>query len=185
MSNNTPSRDDLAYVAAAIRRDRPHDSAPTYFLWALLTPIGFALADLAPMHAGLFWAVAGPLGGLLSVWLGMRSEHAAGVRNRENGALQGMHWGITALVMVLFGGYLATLGSGLEQARQAPGFLLLIGFGYALAGVHLNRGLLPTGLVMVAGYAAITLLQLPWAWTITGLACAISLFVSGMRVARG
>ena len=90
MSNNTPSRDDLAYVAAAIRRDRPHDSAPTYFLWALLTPIGFALADLAPMHAGLFWAIAGPLGGLLSVWLGMRSERAAGVRNRENGALQGL-----------------------------------------------------------------------------------------------
>lgn len=174
------SADDLAYVASAIRRDRPHDAASIYFLWALITPVGFALADLSPLHAGPFWAIAGPLGGLVSAFLGARSERSAGIGNRENGLRQGMHWLITGVAMFLFGGYLYGLG-GYAAGQHASGFLLLIGLAYALAGVHLNRGLLPTGLVMLAGYLALAILQLPWAWTGTGLLCGLTLFIGGLR----
>ena len=67
---------------------------------------------------------------------------------------------------------------------------ILVPIGFALpdflphlAGVHLIRPLLWSGLMMLAAYAALQLLPLPYIWTISGIAIALSLVWAGI-VAR-
>ena len=55
---------------------------------------------------------------------------------------------------------------------------------YALAGVHLERPLLWSGMVMLAAYVVLTVFALPYTWTITGLAIGVSLAWAGLSAVR-
>src|SRR3546814_6953924 len=50
-----------------------------------------------------------------------------------------------------------------------PGFLLVGGLVYALAGVHLERPLLWVGVLMLAAYVVLVLLVPPHLWTVAGV----------------
>ena len=173
---------DLDYVVAAVRRHDTSLGVPAiYFLWAVLVPVGFALPDLAPGIAGPYWLVAGIGGGLLSWWLAVRDARRSGINDTADGRRHGLHW--------LVGG-IGFLVCWLPMLRGAPielavgNFLLVAGQCVHQAGVHLERPLLWSGLVMLAAYVVLTVFALPYTWTITGLAIGVSLAWAGLSAVR-
>ena len=183
MSANESIRDDLNYVANTVRRQEYRSgNAATYFLWAVIVLIGFSLPDFAPLAAGPYWFVTGIGGGLLSWWLGVRAERKAGFNDKALGRRYGWHWMIAGV-----GFFLAALPLIMGHASGITGtssFLLVGGIVYALAGVHLERPLLWSGLLMLAAYVVLVIFQPPYVWTITGVVIALSLAWAGWVAAR-
>lgn len=171
--------DDLDYIKGAVRGSAPGGGLPAlYFLWGAIIPIGFALPDFAPSYTPLFWLIAGSLGGLFSSWFGARAARRAGVKNAALGRRHGLHWSLTGIAFVLCFIPLAT--GRMEPDVGAANFLLLAGISYALAGVHLERPLLPAGVVMLGAYGLMVWLAPPYAWTLTGLAVSAALMWAGI-----
>lgn len=183
MSQLESARANLDYVASTLRRhSRTPGDAYIYFLWMVLVPVGFALPDFAPRAAGPYWFVAGIGGGLLGWWLGARGERRRGVVDRDLGRRHGWHWGIAAL-----GFFLAALPmftGTIDVAHGASLFLLVGGLVYLLAGVHLERGILPSGVLMLVAYVVLLVTRLPYVWTVTGLVIAVALGLAGLRTLR-
>jgi hypothetical protein len=61
--------------------------------------------------------------------------------------------------------------------------LLVLSLGYFTAGLHLDRRLLWVGLLMGVGSVFVTMVSL-YAWTMVGIALAVSLIVAGMWEGR-
>lgn len=174
---------DLDYIAATVRRnDRPSGVPAIYFLWALLVGIGFALPDFAPRAAAAYWLVAGVGGGILSAWLGVRDAKRMGFGNTELGRRHGHHWLVVGLGFAIC--WLPVLGGRTGMASMSGNFLLVAGLGYALAGVHLERPLLWSGLIMLGAFAVLGMFALPYTWTLTGVAIAIALAWAGLSAQR-
>lgn len=174
---------DLDYVASTVRRrDRQHGVPSIYFLWAAIIAVGFALPDFAPRHAAAFWLVAGIGGGLLSWWLGARDGWRRGVNDVALGRRHGLHWLVAGAGFLLC--WLPVLGQGVPMSSVAASFMLVAGLAYAFAGVHLQRPLLWSGLVMLAAYAILALRPLPYTWTFAGAAIAVALAVAGWCALR-
>ncbi len=171
-------KEDLHYVASAVRREERDDGIPAiYFMWAALVAIGFALPDFAPRWAGLYWFTVGPAGGLASWWLGARSGAKAGVNDAALGRRHGYHWLLAGAAFVLV--FIPAFAGRIDAAAAATNVLLVAGLTYVLAGVHLEKPLIWSGLLMFGGYVALSLLDLPYIWTITGLVVAASLLLAG------
>lgn len=182
MNDTTRLRDDLDYVASAVRRNDPSTGVPAiYLLWAVIVAVGFALPDFAPALAAPFWIVCGIGGGLASWWLGARDSRQRGTSDRADGLRHGWHWTICGLAFLVC--WLPVLRGAPIDATVAN-FLLVAGLGYALAGVHLERLLLWSGLIMLAAYALLVTVALPYLWTVTGLAVGLALAVAGMGARR-
>jgi len=186
MSPSDHLREDLDYVASVVRRRDADAGVPTiYFLWAAIIAIGFALVDFArhaPNVFWLYWIVAGVGGGLLSAWLGARAGRREGIRDVELGRRHGLHWGIGGIGFVLTA--LPMLTGRVAPGQGGANFLLMTGMLYALAGVHLERPLLWSGLLMLAAYAVLTLFYLPYTWTLTGVVIALALVWAGISARR-
>lgn len=175
---------DLAYVASAVRRhERLLGPPAVWFLWALLVPVGFALPDFAPRSAGAYWFVAGIGGGLLSWWLGQREMRRCGRQDVELSRRIGLHWIIAGVGFVLCG--LPMMTGRVAPADAVPGYMLVAGLVYALAGVHLLRPMLWIGTLMLAAYAVLVVAGPPYAWTITGVVIAIALAWAGVAARAG
>lgn len=173
---------NLDYVARAVRkRERPPGVPAIYFLWAPLVLIGFALPDWAPHAAGLYWFIACIGGGALSVWLSMRDERVHGVIDRERSRRYGFHWLVAG---VAFGLTALPIALGRYELQTVANFLLTGGTVYALAGVHMDRPILWSGLIMYAAYAAMMLFSPPYAWTFAGIATAAGLTWAGISAQR-
>lgn len=173
---------DLDYVARAVRRnDRAAGVPSIYFLWALLVAIGFALPDFRPAWAGPYWLVAGIGGGLLSWWLAVREERRCGTIDRDLGRRFGLHWLIGGIGFLVC--WLPVL-RGAPIETMAGNFLLVGGLVYALAGIHLERPMLWSGLMMLAAYVVLSVFAPPYTWTITGLAIGLSLLWAGIATRR-
>lgn len=87
-----------------------------------------------------------------------------------------------------FGFLLAGLPALLGQVSIVSGtssFLLVGGLVYALAGVHLERPLLWSGLLMLVAYVVMVIFQPPYVWTLTGVTIALSLLWAGLAAVRG
>ena len=79
------------------------------------------------------------------------------------------------LQYAVWGVWLPVLGGRADMASMSGNFLLVAGLGYALAGVHLERPLLWSGLIMLGAFAVLGMFALPYTWTLTGVAIAIAL----------
>ena len=181
MTQHSGVQDDLNYVANVVRGESIERGVPAiYYLWALLIGIGFSLPDFAPQHAGLFWAIAGPGGGLLSWYLGARAARRSGVDDRSQAARYGYHWLICGAGFVLAG---IPGAGGMTGAEFGQGMLLVATLAYGLAALHLDRGLALPAVLLGVGYLVIKLALLPYAWTVTAVLIAISLVISGRRAA--
>lgn len=173
---------DLDYVASAVRRSVPRGGPPLiYFMWAVLIAVGWALPDFAPMAAAPYWIVCGIGGGLASWWLAARDERRAGARDVALGRRWGWHWLIGGVGYAVC--WLPLLHDGTAKAVIAN-FLLVTGLVYALAGVHLDRSLLWTGLLVLLGYVVLVLFTFPYTWTVTGLIVALALVWAGIAAHR-
>jgi hypothetical protein len=183
MTSAEQLKQDLDFVATAVRRhDLPVGVPAIYFLWAAIVLVGFALPDLAPHLAGPFWVIAGIGGGLLSWWLGARHARRSGINDTALGKRMGQHWLLGGVAFVLAA--LPVVTGRVDIGVGVSYFLLLTGLLYALAGIHLIRPLLWSGLLMLAAYAVLVLFSPPYAWTFTGVTIALSLAWAGVHALR-
>lgn len=183
MAGNESIRDDLNYVASTVRRQEYRSGVPAiYFMWAAIVLVGFALPDFASRAAGPYWFVTGTAGGLLSWWLGDRAGRKSGFNDKAMGRLYGWHWMIGGFGFLLAG--LPVIVGQVSIVTGSSSFLLVGGVVYALAGVHLERPLLWSGLLMLAAYVVMIIFQPPYVWTFTGATIALSLAWAGWSAAR-
>lgn len=182
MAQTDQLQQDLEYVASAVRRqDRAMGVPAIYFMWAAIIAVGWALPDFAPQLAAPFWIVCGIGGGLVSMWLGARDSRHSGTLDRERGRRHGLHWLVTGIAFLIC--WLPVLrGAPIESA--VGNFILVAGLSYALAGVHLERPLLWTGLLMLAAYLLLNLFALPYTWTVSGLVVGAALVWAGYSSRR-
>lgn len=179
MSDPEQIKHDLDYIANAVRReDAPRGIPAIYFLWAAIVAVGFALPDFAPNAAGPFWFISGIGGGLLSWYLGARHGRQHGINDKALGRRYGLHWTIGGVGFLLC--VLPAVAGRLEFVDVVGNYLLVGGLVYALAGVHLERPLMWSGLMMLGGYVALNVLTTPYVWTITGALIALSLVWAGI-----
>ncbi|HZP12135.1 MAG TPA: hypothetical protein VFB36_06915 [Nevskiaceae bacterium] len=179
MSSINELKEDLGFVAGAVRRSEERLPASIFVLWAILVPIGFALADINGDWCGFYWFFVGPAGGVLSWRMGRTAEQKAGQRDVQLGRRYAMHWAISGLAFLMVG---LTFGSvRVDWHATIPVFMLVSALAYSLAGVHLHRSFLPAGLIMFAGYFALTLLPLSYIWTTTGLIVSAALLTGALR----
>lgn len=158
---------DLDFVRRSVERSEALGTpASIHFLWAAIVLVGFTLVDVAPGAVNGFWAVAGPLGWVVSAWLGFRFARRSGQMDRGVGMRYALHWMGVVVAMFL----LALLGlRGLvDWPALGPAFLLLIALAYFLAGVHLDRRLLWFGPLAAAAYVAVLFLP-GMTWTFVGV----------------
>lgn len=182
MTSTDHLRQDLDYVANAVRRNDRCSGVPSiYFMWAAIVAAGFALPDFAPQFAPLFWLVFGIGGGLASWWLGAREDRRSGTLDRELGLRHGYHWLVAGVGFLIC--WLPVLrGAPIEAV--AGNFLLVAGLAYSFAGVHLERPLLWSGLLMLAAYVVLSVFAPPYTWTITGVVIGVSLLWAGLASRR-
>src|SRR5881296_3074948 len=93
---------DLQFVRAIVERGEHHEG-PTivYWIWGIVTFFGFALNDVAPRWDGLYWAIVGPLAGVVT-WIVMRRIlRRYGVADRKESTREWMQWVGMAVVIVL------------------------------------------------------------------------------------
>ena len=160
MSN---AEQDLAYVQEVVKGAESAPSGPRaiYILWAVIYFTGFSLFDWNHRYAGIFWLIAGPIGGVVSFWLGSRSALRAGVASRRMAKRHMLHWIGTgaAIFMALPLLWLGVLSS----TALIKVILLIMALGMFTAGIYLVRPYLWVGLALAACYLAVmTLSALPW-----------------------
>jgi hypothetical protein len=167
------AREDLEFVRRAVVRDDAGGfPAPIALLWAVISVVGFPLADFVPRWSAPFWAVAGPLGFGLSVWLGAKSARAAGEVDRREADRWTLHW--LGLVGAMALAALAPVAGIARWDDFAALVLLLLAVAYFTAGIHLHRPLLLVAAILAAGYVVVLFAPGP-TWTYVGVATAAAL----------
>jgi hypothetical protein len=166
------------------RADRADNPASLYFLWAVISFFGYAIIDFRPEATGLYWMIAGPLGGVASGVLATRSARRLGQVADSDGWKDALHWGammFSALLLV------PLVTTGRLAVQDIPRVILLIlALMYWSAGLHRDRRFLALGGVMAAAYLfTIFADRLPYLWTVTGGILGASLAAAGLFAAAG
>lgn len=170
---------DIGYIKDLVKKSERRPT-PTliYLLWAAIVLFGFSMVDFFPQLTGIYWMIMGPLGGLLSGFLGWRAGERQGQLNREIGIRHALHWS-ALLVLTGFAIVLAARGHipGRELGRV---ILLIVTYGWWTAGVHFDRAFLWLGGLMALGFVG-TLLFPMYMWTALGVSLAVALTVIAYR----
>lgn len=165
---------DIGYVKDLVTKSGKSDQpASFYLLWAVLMAVGFSLVDLAPNWVGFFWMIAGPVGGLLSGYLGWKAGVNRGQMNREIGIKHALHWSGMLVVICLAG----VLVQGVVISQV---ILLVVALGWWTAGVHFDRIFLWLGGIMMLGFLG-TLFMDRYVWTTMGVLLGTVLIVTAIR----
>ena len=175
MTDSKPLQDDIAFVRAVAERSNQQHMPAIYLIWAVLCLCGFTLVDLVGPGSGwiaVYWFTMGPVGTALTWWLSARAARRAGQVDRRIGLRWAGH----------FVGFFAVglLGFGLVLSGQMtwPGlsslWILILALTYFLAGLHLERQLMPVSLVLAAGYL-FTLYLPEYGFTTAGVLVAAAL----------
>ncbi len=179
MSRMEKVESDLSYVLSIVDRTDGKGSPPAiYFLWAVISAIGFGLYDLRPDAVPLFWTIAGPVGGVVSFILGWQWSRRQGQTSARIGRYHALHWcAMMAAIFMLVPLRVTGLmdGEGLMRA-----ILVVLALGYFIAGIYLVRGFLWIGVVMMAGHVALFFFD-SFTWTAIGVLIAVSLAWAGIR----
>ena len=189
MSTSERARDDLAYVRDAVERAGEVHAPAVYLMWAAICLVGFSMPDFIANGwvgwsysvIGWYWAVMGPMGFAASWWLSSRADARAGQVNRRMGIRWGLHWAAFGATGVL--GIALALSGHVGWEVYGALWVLLLALSYTLAGVHLERRLLPIGLMLGVGY--LTILFLPqYGWIAAGVLTAVALTAQAIIGAR-
>lgn len=176
-------REDVAYVRAATDRSESVPFSSIYVLWAVIILFGFPISDFFNDKSWIrwYWLVATPVGFLLSMWLGSRASARIGQADMERGMRWVKHW-LAYVVAAVLGRLLVAEGQ-LTGSGIGALSVLLIALSYFYAGLHLDRRLLPVGIVI--GICFPIILYLPgYGSTASGVVIAGALFVVAIY-ARG
>jgi hypothetical protein len=180
MSELKQIQEDVGYLREVVERaDTPRGPASIYYLWALITLVGFPLADFVGPLVGLFWALAGPIGGWITYRLAKAFADRHGRVSRSEGQRYALHWNgmMVAIVLAIVP---VAMGSMSAEALS-PIILLIVALSYFLAGVHLDHTIGWISFLMVGGYFLVLFLP-TYPWSITGVAVAAGLAISGFRL---
>jgi hypothetical protein len=185
MSDDRQLRHDLSYVRSVVRRAEGADSpASIYFLWAGISFFGYAIIDYRPEWTGLYWLIAGPLGGVVSGILGARAGRRSGQISERDGRKEALHWtGMMFAALLLIP---LVVSERLAPSDIPRVILLILALTYWSAGLWQDRRFLALGVVMAALYLFTIFGDgVPFLWTITGGAIGASLSAAGLFAARG
>ena len=175
MTDTASIKDDIAYVRAAAERSQPGHVPAIYLLWAAICLCGFTLVDLVGPGSsviGIYWTIAGPIGGAASWWLGARAGRRGGQADRRTGIRWASHF-LGFFVVGLLGMGLV-LSDQLNWSAMGSLWILILALTYFLAGLHLDRRLMPIGVVLAIGYL-ITLYLPDYGFTSAGALVAAAL----------
>lgn len=137
---------NLQYITEILQLSEGPNNAPTiYFLWGCIVFFGYVIAEYHLESITGYWLIAAPIGFLASIWLGIRHSKKVGQRNNAQGNLYIKHFAIMLLFI-----FLAIFTHNIES------ILLLIGIGYCLAGIHLDKFMLWVGIVFGLVYVGLT-----------------------------
>lgn len=175
---NQTLAEDLAYVRRAVAgSDRWRSPSSIYFVWALITLIGFSMVDFAPRSVPFYWLIAAPAGFLASMWLGWQGARRGGMSNRVLGGRIFKHWLGLLIGCSLTG--LATWAGVLDWRGLGTMIVLISALAYYFAGIHGERSWLYISFVLAAAYVALLFISGP-VWTIAGVVIAIALIAGGI-----
>ena len=180
MTNIDKLREDVAYVRAATDRSESVPFSSIYALWAVIILFGFPISDFFDDKSWnrWYWLVATPVGFILSMWLGSRASARIGQADMERGMRWVKHW-LAYVVAGVLGGLLVT-GGKLSGSGIGALSVLLLALSYFYAGLHLDRRLLPVGIII--GICFPIVLYLPgYGSTASGVVIAGALFVVALR----
>jgi hypothetical protein len=175
------ANDDLAFVRRTVERAEPPAAPAVYLMWAVIVFAGGVLADFQPASVKWYWLAAAPLGFLASAAIGGWWQRRVGQLSPEAGRKEFLHWA-ALLGAVGLAALLAVAGTVTSRGLGSV-MLLLVGFAYVQAGIHLHRKLAPVGLVVGAAYV-LTLFAQPYEWTLAGLLVAAALTWQAMSTPR-
>jgi hypothetical protein len=180
---NDRLQDDLDYVRSALAKsDAPASPAAVYFLWAAITLVGFSLVEFGPRYTGLFWMIAGPLGGVASGLLGRRAGRARGQTSSRVGRRHWLHWaGLVGAIFLL----IPLLTTRRIPAGEMPRLVLLLtALAYFTGGGYLDRRLRwIAGAVAGCYLLTVGVPGLPHLWTVTAVILAVSFVACGIVTA--
>lgn len=185
MTETASIKDDIAYVRAAAERSQPGHVPAIYLIWAVICLCGFTLVDVVGPGSSLiaiYWSIVAPIGGVFSWWLGARAGRHSGQADRRTGRRWAFHF------LGFFG--VGVLGMGLVVADQLDWsgmgslWILILALTYFLAGLHLDRRLMPIGVVLAIGYV-VTLYLPEYGFTTAGALVAVALVAQAWLGTRG
>jgi hypothetical protein len=176
-------RTDFEYVRSVVD-EAEYDSSPAaiYWLWAAISLVGFPLYDYDPRAGSLFWSFAGPLGGLASFLIGSAWSRRVGRGSARIARYHALHWAGLLVAIFLAVALASRRDLGSDVAAQM--ILLVLAFGYYVAGIYLVRRMLWIGLLLAACFIA-TLAFEQLGLTFVGVLLAASLALSTWRGGRG
>ncbi len=177
MKDTVRLEDDLGYVRKIVdEAQRTPSPARIYLPWAIVTVPGFALIDFRPHVTGWYWLFAAPATFVLTGFLAWGYWRRLGQFDTQASARQIQHWAGMLLVIALAA---FLFPSGVSHEAVGRVILLLLILGFWLAGVHLDSPMRWVAVLMAAGYLALALLRVRYAWTLLGLCVATGLVVAG------
>ncbi len=137
--------ENLAYIKKVLEDSASFNGYPAiYALWGCIVFIGYAIAEFQFSWSTMYWLVSAPVGMVISAWIGMRSDKKLGQQGSKAGDKYLYHFGL--MVAFIF------IAVFTQEYRS---ILLVIGLGYCLAGLHLERLMLVVGILSVLLYLAI------------------------------
>ncbi len=189
MATSERMKDDLAYVRGAVERTKGVHVPSVYLMWAAICLVGFSMPDFISngwvgwsySGIGWYWAVMVPAGIFASWWLSERANDRAGQLSRREEIRWGLHWAVFGATGVL--GITLALSGHVGSEVMGALWVLLLSLSYTLAGVHLERRLLPVGLMVGVGYLAILFLP-NYGWIAAGALTAVALTAHAFIGAR-
>ena len=175
MTESQQLHEDLRFVRRAVAR-RALEPTPRAipWMWGAFILVSFALLDFNLRAAFWLFAVGAPLLGVASGFVGAMHGRRVGEVNHRSGRLHALHWG------TIFLGMLALVALAAKQRVSGEGVgqvaTLVVGIVYFLAGGHLDRRWMPSGLVLIIGAAAITFVP-RYPWTILGVIVSLAVIL--------
>lgn len=168
--------EDLRFVReAVVRRERERRGAPVLaYLWAAYVLIGYALLDVNPRSAGMFFAIAGFACGILSWIIGKWYAKRQGQSDRAMAIRATAHFFGGILLAWVFCIALAVVIEPLRGTKGSQVFVVMIGLVYFLWGVNQDRYFLFLGPVLMLGGVLVGLIP-HYGWTSLGAVIAVGL----------
>lgn len=165
---------DLEYVSNTLKKAEASRSGypTTYCLWGVITFFGFAVWEFYVEYTGIYWAIFGSIGGLLSWWLSERDEKRQGQQDKELGLKYMWHFII-----------LTTFIWAAVFTQQYLTILLILSMGYITAGLYLDRTMFIVGGIALVAYILVYL-DILNSFLVVGSIFSLGFFVSAWTTSR-
>jgi hypothetical protein len=183
MTQSEQIRDDLHFVRNAVARRGSLDRTPALIpvIWGAFILASFAMLDFWRTGAMWMFAVVAPLLGIASWLIGWAHARRVGERDHRAALTQAMHWGSIFIAMLVLCAIAAAHHQRFGGEAIGQVATLIVGLVYFLAGVHLDRRWMISGLLLLGGAAVVTWIP-RYAWTSLGVIVFLALVIPALLV---